>query len=58
VIAGFPALEAFDASRTARALREQNVVVAARHGRLRVSPHFYNDEGDLRRLETALRLLL
>jgi len=58
VIAGFPALEAFDASRTARALREQNVVVAARHGRLRVSPHFYNDEGDLRRLETALKLLL
>jgi selenocysteine lyase/cysteine desulfurase len=34
------------------------VVVAARHGRLRVSPHFYNDEGDLRRLETALKLLL
>jgi cysteine desulfurase / selenocysteine lyase len=58
VIAGFPGLEAFDASRTALALREQNVVVAARHGRLRVSPHFYNDEGDLERFESALKTLL
>lgn len=55
VIAGFPGL---DASAVARALREQKVVVAARHGRLRVSPHFYNDEGDLNRLETALKSLL
>jgi selenocysteine lyase/cysteine desulfurase len=58
VIAGFPALATFDASRTARALREQNVVVAARHGRLRVSPHFYNDDEDLKRLESALKALL
>jgi selenocysteine lyase/cysteine desulfurase len=55
VIAGFPG---GDASATARALREQKVVVAARHGRLRISPHFYNDEGDLERLETALEQLL
>ena len=55
VIAGFPGM---DASATARALREQKVVVAARHGRLRISPHFYNDEGDLKRLETALKKLL
>ena len=47
-----------DASAAARTLREQKVVVAARHGRLRVSPHFYNDEGDLKRLETALKNLL
>jgi selenocysteine lyase/cysteine desulfurase len=58
VIAGFPTLNTFDASATARGLRAQNVVVAARHGRLRVSPHFYNDEGDLKRLESALKNLL
>src|SRR6185369_12227988 len=52
VIAGFPKL---DASAAAHALREQKVVVAARHGRLRISPHFYNDEGDLERLEDALK---
>ena len=55
VIAGFPGM---DASATARALREQKVVVAARHGRLRISPHFYNDDGDLKRLESALKSLL
>jgi selenocysteine lyase/cysteine desulfurase len=55
VIAGFPGM---DASATARALREQKVVVAARHGRLRISPHFYNDEEDLKRLESALKKLL
>jgi selenocysteine lyase/cysteine desulfurase len=55
VIAGFAGA---DASATARALREQKVVVAARHGRLRISPHFYNDDGDLKRLETALKSLL
>ena len=55
VIAAFPDI---DASATARALREQKVVVAARHGRLRISPHFYNDEGDLERLESALKQLL
>jgi len=55
VIARFPEI---DASATARALREQKVVVAARHGGLRVSPHFYNDDEDLKRLETALKNLL
>jgi len=53
VIAGFPGM---DASRTAKALREEHhVVIAARHGRLRISPHFYNDEGDIQRLESALK---
>jgi cysteine desulfurase / selenocysteine lyase len=55
VIAGFPGK---DASRMARTLREQKVVVAARHGRLRVSPHFYNDDEDLQRMERALKGLL
>jgi selenocysteine lyase/cysteine desulfurase len=55
VIAEFPGK---DASLMARVLREQNVVIAARHGRLRVSPHFYNEEEDLKRLESALKALL
>jgi selenocysteine lyase/cysteine desulfurase len=55
VIAEFPGM---DASATARLLREQNVVIAARHGRLRISPHFYNNEEDLERLESALKKFL
>jgi selenocysteine lyase/cysteine desulfurase len=47
-----------DASRLARELKARRVAVAARHGRLRVSPHFYNNEADLDRLETELRSLL
>jgi cysteine desulfurase/selenocysteine lyase len=47
-----------DVSQLARALGERKVVVAARHGRLRVSPHFYNTEEDLERLEEALRAML
>ena len=55
VMAGFSGM---DASAAARALRERKVVIAARHGRLRISPHFYNDDQDLLRLETALKNLL
>ena len=56
VIAGFPGM---DASGTANMLRTQHrIVIAARHGRLRISPHFYNDEGDVKRLESALKSLL
>ena len=47
-----------DASVLARSLREHGIVVAARHGNVRVSPHFYNDEDDLARLETGLRLAM
>jgi selenocysteine lyase/cysteine desulfurase len=54
VIAGLPGK---DASRIATELRSQNVVVAARHGRLRISPHFYNNEDDLQRFEDSLREL-
>jgi selenocysteine lyase/cysteine desulfurase len=43
-----------DASKLARSLMEKKIAVAARHGNLRVSPHFYNDEADLARLEEAL----
>jgi cysteine desulfurase / selenocysteine lyase len=37
-----------------RDLKQQNILVAARHGHLRVSPHFYNNEQDLERLIQAL----
>jgi len=43
-----------DASALPIALRERQVAVAARKGRLRVSPHFYNNEQDIERLEAAL----
>jgi len=43
-----------DASLLAKKLQEQRIVVAARHGNLRVSPHFYNNETDLERLKAAL----
>ena len=55
VIAGLPGM---DAPPSRERLREQKVVIAARHGRLRISPHFYNDEEDLKRLESALKNLL
>ncbi len=38
----------------ARELKSRHVLVAARHGYLRVSPHFYNDETDLKRLAECL----
>ena len=38
----------------ARELQARKVLVAARHGNLRVSPHFYNDEADVARLAEAL----
>ncbi len=38
-----------------RLLRSRGVAVACRRGRLRVSPHIYNDEDDLRRLADGLR---
>ena len=47
-----------DVSRLAVELRKQRVVVAARHGYLRVSPHFFNSEEDLARLGEALAACL
>jgi len=43
-----------DASALAKRLREERIIVAARHGNLRVSPHFYNDESDIEKLVAAL----
>jgi cysteine desulfurase / selenocysteine lyase len=45
-----------DAAAVARQLKEQRIVVSARHGRLRVSTHFYNDESDLEQLRDGLYL--
>jgi cysteine desulfurase / selenocysteine lyase len=44
-----------DAGALALRLKERGVIVSARHGRLRVSPHFYNNEEDLESLAAALR---
>jgi len=49
--------ESRDVSAMARVLKEKRVLVAARRGHLRVSPHFYNNEGDLDTLAGALRSL-
>ncbi len=43
-----------DSRELARSLKERRILVSARHGRLRVSPHFYNDETDLEVLRNAL----
>jgi cysteine desulfurase/selenocysteine lyase len=43
-----------DPGRAASHLRRQGVVVSSRRGRLRVSPHFYNDDVDLDRLRAGL----
>jgi selenocysteine lyase/cysteine desulfurase len=47
-----------DASAVARTLRERRVLVSARHGLLRVSPHFYNDGSDIDRLQEELTRVL
>jgi cysteine desulfurase/selenocysteine lyase len=44
-----------DVSALARSLKEKRVLVAARRGHLRVSPHFYNNEKDLEILQDALK---
>jgi selenocysteine lyase/cysteine desulfurase len=46
--------EGQDASAIARRLRDRKVLIAARHGNLRVSPHFYNNEADVECLAAAL----
>jgi cysteine desulfurase / selenocysteine lyase len=43
-----------DASALAKTLGRKRIIVAARHGNLRVSPHFYNDESDIAALAAAI----
>jgi selenocysteine lyase/cysteine desulfurase len=52
VTAQFPGI---DMSRLAVELNRRRIVVAARKGKLRVSPHFFNSEDDLEQLGQALR---
>jgi cysteine desulfurase / selenocysteine lyase len=46
-----------DARELARSLKERRILVSARHGRLRISPHFYNDETDLETLRDGISRL-
>jgi selenocysteine lyase/cysteine desulfurase len=43
-----------DPDAAAKSLRGQGIVVSCRRGRLRVSPHCYNNDQDLERLEAGL----
>ena len=52
VTAQFPGV---DMSKLAVELKRRRIVVAARQGNLRVSPHFFNNEEDLGELDEALR---
>ena len=47
-----------DVSAIARTLRERRVLVSARHGNLRVSAHFYNNQEDLDIFSRELRIVL
>ncbi|MGH9719790.1 MAG: aminotransferase class V-fold PLP-dependent enzyme [Bryobacteraceae bacterium] len=49
--------DGIDVRRLAAELKNRGVLVAARKGRLRVSPHFYNDEADLEKLVGAVRAI-
>jgi len=36
-------------------LKRERIIVAARQGKLRISPHFYNNEADLQRFADVLQ---
>jgi len=44
-------LDGHDSAALASALNEDKIIVSARQGRLRVSPHFYNNSDDLDKLQ-------
>lgn len=50
-------LPSLDCSAVAKQLAQEKILVSARHGRLRVSTHFYNSEADIDRLVHALAAL-
>lgn len=50
--------EGRDVSAMARSLENERILVSARHGNLRVSPHFYNNQDDLDVFAEALQNLL
>jgi selenocysteine lyase/cysteine desulfurase len=56
-LSGIVALErpGVDPNAVVRSLRQRGVAIACRRGKLRISPHVYNDEGDLKRLAEGLR---
>jgi cysteine desulfurase/selenocysteine lyase len=58
-LSGIVALErpGVDPNAVVRALRQRGVAIARRRGKLRISPHVYNDEADLNRLAEGLRLV-
>lgn len=51
-------LSGTDPGAVARALQADEVLVSARDGFLRVSPHYYNDESDIQRFAEGLRKAL
>jgi selenocysteine lyase/cysteine desulfurase len=57
-VSGIVALEAegIDTASVVRKARERGVVLAHRRGRVRVSPHVYNNDDDLGRLAEALAM--
>lgn len=44
-----------DSNQLAGMLKMRGIIISARHGRLRVSPHFYNNEGDIETLAAAIQ---
>lgn len=50
--------EGCDSAALVARLKQQRILIASRHGNLRISTHFYNNEQDVDRLIAALRQML